>query len=118
MTTTINMNDVLANPQAIVPKADETMAKALLDQYRQLGLEESKIQESRAAVRELIVKMFGESTGELVVKGKKVATLSKETRTFLNTNLIKKNFEFDKFPELYTQSTVTVLRLTRQSEVQ
>ena len=116
MTATVTkLNEVIANPQTIVPKGKSSMVQGLLAQYRQLGEEESKIKESRAAVRELLVTMFGESTGELVLGGKKVATLSKETRTLLNTDLIKRNFAFEKFPDFYNQSTVTVLRLTRQS---
>lgn len=115
MTKLTEVNEVLANPQTIVPKAKASMVNSLLDQYRQLGEEESKIQESRAAVRELLVKMFGESTGELVVDGKKMATLTKENRTLLNTELIKRNFGFEKFPDFYTQSTVTVFRLTKRA---
>jgi hypothetical protein len=49
------------------------MVKGLLKQYAQLGEEQKKIDESRAAVRELIANMFEEGTSELVVDTKKMA---------------------------------------------
>lgn len=115
MQQTIDINSIVANPQTIVPKAKASMVRNLLAQYAQLGEEEQKIQESRAAVREILVNLFEEGTSELVLDNKKMATLSKETRTLLNTELVKKNFPFEKFSDFYNQSTVTVLRLTRQA---
>lgn len=118
MTTKLmELNEVIANPQVTIPKAKSSMVKGLIAQYLQLGEEEAKIQESRAAVRDMLVKMFGESGSELVIDGKKMATLSKETRTLLNTELIKTNFPFEKFSDFYTQSTVSVFRLTKAAKV-
>jgi len=78
MTTTIQeINSVIANPQTVIPKSKASMVRNLLDQYRQLGEEESKIQESRAAVRELLLNMFEEGSGEMVINGKVMATISK-----------------------------------------
>jgi hypothetical protein len=91
------------------------MVKNLLAQYLQLGEEEKKIQESRAAVRDLLLSMFEEGSSELVVNGKKMATLSKETRVLLNTELIKRNFPQEKFSDFYVESSVSVFRLTRQA---
>lgn len=117
MTTTIEqpLSEVIANPQTIVSKGKAPMVKNLLAQYLQLGEEEKKIQESRAAVRDLLLSMFEEGSSELVVSGKKMATVSKETRTLLNTDLIKKNFPQEKFSDFYVTSTVSVFRLTRQA---
>jgi|TARA_R110000744_G_scaffold236042_3_gene353612 hypothetical protein len=89
------------------------MVKGLLKQYAQLGEEQKKIDESRAAVRELIANMFEEGTSELVVDTKKMATLTKETRTLLNTELIKKNYPKDMFSDFYIESESSVLRLTK-----
>lgn len=91
------------------------MVKNLIKQYHSLGEEEKKIQESRAAVRELLVNMFEEGSGELVVGDKRMATLSKETRTLLNTGLIKKSFPQEKFSDFYVESESTVLRLTKEA---
>lgn len=107
------INSVIANPQTVIPKSKASMVRNLLDQYRQLGEEESKIQESRAAVRELLLNMFEEGSGEMVINGKVMATISKETRTLLNTDLIKRNFPFEKFSDFYNQSTVSVFRITK-----
>ena len=89
------------------------MVKGLLKQYAQLGEEQKKIDESRAAVRELIANMFEEGTSELVVDTKKMATLTKETRTLLNTELIKNNYPKDMFSDFYIESESSVLRLTK-----
>lgn len=111
MTTVLN--GVLANPQTTVPTKKASMVKSLLKQYAQLGEEQKKIEESRAAVRELLANMFEEGTSELVIGNKKMATLNKETRTLLNTELIKKNYPKDKFSDFYIESESTVLRLTK-----
>lgn len=115
MPTVKEINEVVANPQTIVPSAKATMVRNLIKQYQQLGIEEQKIQESRAAVRELLVNMFEEGAGELVVGKKSLATLSKETRTLLNTELVKKSFPYEKFSDFYNQSQVTVLRMTKEA---
>lgn len=116
MTTTVTpISELIANPQTIVPKSKASMVKNLLGQYRRLGEEEKSIQESRAAVRELLVKMFEEGSSELVIDGKPMATLSKETRVLLNTELIKSNFPQEKFSDFYVESSTSVLRLTRQA---
>jgi hypothetical protein len=113
--TDVPLNEVIANPQTIVSKGKAPMVKNLLAQYLQLGEEEKKIQESRAAVRDLLLSMFEEGSSELVVNGKKMATLSKETRVLLNTELIKRNFPQEKFSDFYVESSVSVFRLTRQA---
>lgn len=115
--TVKTINTKVANPQTVVPSNKASMVKNLLKQYHQLGEEGRKIEESRAAVREMLVNMFEEGTSELVVSNKKMATLSKEIRTLLNTELIKKNFPQEKFSDFYNQSEVTVLRLVTR-EVQ
>jgi hypothetical protein len=55
MTTQV-ITDIVAQPVTVVPKGKTSMVKNLVAQYRQLGEEEQKIQQSRAAVRELLVK--------------------------------------------------------------
>lgn len=105
----------VANPQTIVAPRKATMVKNLLKQYNALGEEEKKIQESRAAVRDLLVNMFEEGSSELVVGDKRMASLSKETRTLLNTEMIRRNFPKEKFESLYTTSEVSVLRLTKEA---
>lgn len=114
MTTQV-INDVVANPQTIVPSKKASMTKNLLKQYHQLGEEAKKIEESRAAVRELLANMFEEGTSELVIGNKKMATLTKEIRVLLNTELIKKNFPQEKFSDFYVESESTVFRLTRSA---
>lgn len=109
------LSDIIANPQTVVSKGKASMVKNLLAQYAQLGEEEKKIQESRAAVRELLLSQFEEGSSELVVSGKKMATISQETRVLLNTELIKKNFPQEKFSDFYVESKVSVFRLTRQA---
>lgn len=105
----------VTSPQTVVPTAKASMVRNLIKQYKQLGEEEAKIQESRAAVREMLVNMFEEGTGELVVGKKAYATLAKENRTLLNTALIKKSFPYEKFSDFYVDSEVTVLRLTKDA---
>lgn len=115
MQTVEQINEVVANPQTIVPSNKSSMVKNLIKQYVQLGEEEAKIQESRAAVREMLVNMFEEGAGELVIGKKSYATLSKENRTLLNTALIKKSFPQEKFSDFYVDSEVTVLRMTKEA---
>jgi len=105
----------VTSPQTVVPTAKASMVRNLIKQYKQLGEEEAKIQESRAAVREMLVNMFEEGTGELIVGKKAYATLAKENRTLLNTALIKKSFPYEKFSDFYVDSEVTVLRLTKEA---
>lgn len=105
----------VTSPQTVVPTAKASMVRNLIKQYKQLGEEEAKIQESRAAVREMLVNMFEEGAGELVVGKKAYATLAKENRTLLNTALIKKSFPYEKFSDFYVDSEVTVLRLTKEA---
>ena len=105
----------VTSPQTVVPTAKASMVRNLIKQYKQLGEEEAKIQESRAAVREMLVNMFEEGTGELVVGKKAYATLAKENRTLLNTALIKKSFPYEKFSDFYVNNQVTVLRLTKEA---
>jgi len=115
MPTIKEATKVAATPQTVVPSNKATMVKNLIKQYKQLGEEETKIQESRAAVREMLVNMFEEGAGELVVGKKAYATLAKENRTLLNTALIKKSFPQEKFSDFYVDSQVTVLRLTKEA---
>ena len=105
----------VANPQTTVAPRKAAMVKSLIKQYQSLGEEEKKIQESRAAVRELLINMFEEGSSELVVGNKRMVTLAKETRTLLNTELIKKNFPQEKFSDFYVESVATVLRLTKDA---
>lgn len=116
MTVVERINQVVANPQTVVPGAKASMVKNLLKQYHQLGEEARKIEESRAAVREMLVNMFEEGTSEMIVSNKRMATLSKEIRTLLNTELIKSNFPREKFSDFYNDTEVTVLRLTREAK--
>lgn len=111
-TAVLEIAPIISNPQTVIDKRKASMVKALIAQYHQLGIEEKKIEESRKAVRELLVNMFEEGTEEMVVDGKKMATLSKETRTFLNTELVKSNFPEEKYPDFYQKTLVPTFRLT------
>lgn len=115
MTTQV-IEDVAVQPATVVPKGKASMVKNLIAQYRQLGEEELKIQQSRAAVRELLVKMFEEGTSEMVIGKSRVATFTKETRVLLNTDLIKKSFPQEKFSDFYVTSVASVFRLTREAK--
>jgi len=117
MMTTQVITDIVTQPVTIVPKGKASMVKNLIAQYRQLGEEEQKIQQSRAAVRELLVKMFEEGTSEMVIGNSRVATFTKETRVLLNTDLIKNNFPYEKFSDFYVESEAKVFRLTREAKV-
>jgi hypothetical protein len=112
-TAVMDIAPIIANPQTVINRSKASMVKSLIAQYHQLGVEETKIQESRKAVRELLVNMFEEGTEEMVIDGKSYATFTKETRTFLNTELIKTNFPEEKFPDFYQSSLVPTFRLTR-----
>ena len=114
MTTKTQLTEA-PSTQTVVPSGKASMVKNLIKQYAQLAEEEQKIQESRAAVREMLVNMFEEGAEELVVGKKTMAKLSKENRTLLNTALIKKSFPYEKFSDFYVDSEVTVLRLTKEA---
>lgn len=109
------MTKVQETNQAVVPSSKSSMVKGLIKQYIQLGEEEAKIAESRAAVREMLLQMFKDGASELVIGKKTMAKLSKETRTILNTALIKKSFPQEKFSDFYLDNEVTVLRMTKEA---
>lgn len=112
MSAVIELANLLANPQTIVPRSKAKMMRSLLQQYVELKKQESELKESIAAARDIIANMFEEGTEELVLDGKTVAKLTKETRTLLNTDLVKANFPEGKFPDFYVSSSSSVLRLT------
>jgi hypothetical protein len=113
MSAVKELANLLANPQTIVPKTKAKMVRSLFQQYTALSEQENQAKDAKAAVRDIIANLFEEGTEELVLDGKSLAKLSKETRTLLNTDLIKANFPEQKFPDFYVSSTSSVLRLTK-----
>lgn len=113
MSAVLELQSLLGSSQTVVGDDKASMVTSLLEQYRRLGEEEKKISESRASVRAILVGLYADNTTELVVDNKVVATLQKETKTYVNVDKVKGMFTKDEYPELYNTSTTEVFRLKK-----
>jgi len=107
---------LVGNPQTIIGDDKAVLVKSLIAQYARLGEEETKIAESRAAVRDLLVSMYAEGTTDLVIGEKVYATYKPEERTYLRTAAIKATFPQAEFPDLYENTVTNVFRLKKVIE--
>ena len=107
---------LVGNPQTIIGDDKAVLVKSLIAQYARLGEEETKIAESRAAVRDLLVSMYAEGTTDLVIGDKVYATYKAEIRTYLKTDAVKKTFPQAEFPDLYEDTVSNVFRLKKVKE--
>jgi hypothetical protein len=113
MSAVLELQSLLGTSQTVVGDDKASMVTSLLEQYRRLGEEEKKIAESRASVRAILVGLYKADTTELVVDSRVVATLQKETKTYVNVDMVKDLFAKVDYPELYNTSVAEVFRLKK-----
>lgn len=113
MSAVLELASLLGTSQTVVGDDKASMVKSLLEQYKRLGEEEKKIAESRASVRAILVGLYAKDTTELVVDSQVVATLQKETKTYVNVDVVKGLFSKTEYPDLYNTSVTEVFRLKK-----
>lgn len=104
---------LVGNPQTVIAEDKTVLVQSLIGQYERLGDEIKKIEESRAAVRDILVGMYDDGTTDLVIDNQVVATYKEETRTYLKTDTIKSTFPQSEFPDLYEDTVTNVFRLKK-----
>lgn len=115
MSTAIQtLHDLVHEPVSVVPDAKASMVESLIEQYRRLGEEAEKIEESRAAIKAIIVSMYDAGTTELCIGDKVVATYAPTVRHSLNTEALKRAFPEETYPHFYNESVVYSLRIPRR----
>lgn len=117
MSTAIQtLHDLVHEPVSVVPDDKASMVQSLIEQYRRLGQEADKIEESRVAIRNIIIGLYEAGTTDLLIGDKVVATYTPVTRHNLNTEALKAAFPESEYPHFYNVSTVYSLRIPRRTE--